>query len=222
MHEGVAEFMSRFVHIAISILFVTFVLAVIAISFYGYVIAPSKVEWPGVTDKTFWHWLKLIVAPVLLSGGGFLLYTAWTWSGPRRAEKSAHEAARHANLNRIATAYIDDIEELLVKEELLLKADPNDGKQEASISKLSKIARARTLNVLEGLDGPRKDSIIRFLCEAGLFEQSEESTKLFIDLSGANLRGATEVAINALKQRAVPLEDATLPNGKKYKSPPAS
>ena len=151
----------------------------------------------------------------MLSGGGFLLYTAWAWSDHRLAEKHAREAERHANLASIAKAYIDDIEELL------LRADPKDAE------KLSVIAWARTLNVLEGLDGNRKGGIIQFLSNVGLLKKPKPTgQQLFIDLGGANLSDAvlsnadlsdaTGVDIEELERQAASLEGATMPNGQKY------
>jgi hypothetical protein len=169
--------------------FVILVLAASAISVLGYVL---HLEWTGVTERNFWHWLELLVAPVLISGGGFLLYTAWAWSDHRRketeaheAEKKAHEAARDADLDRITKGYLDHIEQLLLEA----------GSHEEMSEIVCAIARARTLNVLEGLDQYRKGSIIRFLYTASLLTQSKSSEQpssehLFILLKGANLRDA--------------------------------
>src|SRR6516225_9351364 len=49
-----------------------------------------------------------------------------------------------------------------------------------------KIARARTLTVLRGLDSSRKASVIQFLHEAGLIDKD----RCIINLKGADLRGA--------------------------------
>src|SRR5215212_4340571 len=175
---------------AIILFFVILVLAAFAISVLGYVL---HLEWAGVTERTFWHWLELLVAPVLISGGGFLLYTAWAWSDHRlkeiethEAEKKAHEAARNAELDRITKGYLDHIEQLL-----LLEAGSHEEKPEIVCA----IARARTLNVLQGLDKYRKGSIIRFLYTASLLTQPKSSEQpssehLFILLKGANLREA--------------------------------
>jgi hypothetical protein len=174
---------------AIILFFVILVLVASAISVLGYVL---HLEWAGVTERTFWHWLELLVAPVLISGGGFLLYTAWAWSDHRlkeieahEAEKAAHEAARNADLDRITKGYLDHIEQLLLEA----------GSHKGEVEIVCAIARARTLNVLEGLDEYRKGSIIRFLYTASLLTQPKSSEQpssqhLFILLKGANLRGA--------------------------------
>ena len=91
-------------HIVIGLSFAVVILAAIAISILGYVF---HWDWTGVTEKRFWHWLELLIVPVLLSGGGFLLYSAWAWSDHRVAEKQHHEAARDANLDLIVQKYLE-------------------------------------------------------------------------------------------------------------------
>jgi hypothetical protein len=86
-------------HIVVILLFVMFVLAAFAIIVLGYLL---QLKWTGVTGKTFWHWLGLLFAPVFLSGGGFLIYTLWTWSDHRNAQKESFEAARQGELHRIS------------------------------------------------------------------------------------------------------------------------
>ena len=172
---------NQWLHLAVIILFGILVLVAFSISVLGYV---DNWNWTGVTEKTFWDWLEILVAPVLLSGGGFLLYTAWTWSDHRLAEKGAYEASRHADLHGIANGYIDDIEQLLLKV-------GKGNSREAEIART--IAWARTLIVLEGLDPSRKGQIIRFLQHANLLKQAASShheprQQLFISLNGANLR----------------------------------
>jgi hypothetical protein len=173
---------NQWLHLAIIFLFGILVLVAFFISVLGYV---SDLHWTGVPEKTFWNWLEVLVAPVLLSGGGFLLYTAWTWSDHRLAETGAHEAARHASLHGIANGYIDDIEQLLLKVD---KGNSREGEIARSI------AWARTLIVLEGLDQGRKGHIIRFLQHASLLKQAASShheprQQLLISLKSANLRG---------------------------------
>jgi hypothetical protein len=188
----------RWPHIVVILSFVMFVLAAFAIIVLGYLL---QLKWTGVTGKTFWHWLGLLFAPVLLSGGGFLIYTLWTWSDHRAKEKAAHEAARQGNLDQIAQNYLDNIQELML-----------DREAAGEEAKLSAIARARTFNVFETLDPIRKGNTIRFLFRVGLLTAPKKDppknenkaepdssdpeqgaplkSPFFIKLKGANLRGA--------------------------------
>jgi hypothetical protein len=174
---------SQWLHIAVILIFAMFILTAFVITVLGYLF---RWEWTGVPEKTYWHWLELLIAPVLLSGGGFLLFKAWDWSDHRLTQQHAREAARHADLDSIAKTYLDEIEQLLLKVE-------GEGVQ----SKLARnIARTRTLNVLEGLDENRKGSIIRFLHDTGSLERGPH---LFISLKGANLKGANLRRANLCK-----------------------
>jgi uncharacterized protein YjbI with pentapeptide repeats len=197
-------------HIVAILFFAIFILTALAISIFGYVF---QWGWTGVTEKRFWHWLELLIAPVLLSGGGFLLYRIWAWSDHRIAMNQANEAARDAHLDQIAQKYLDSIQELIVDRE----APREEQEAQEHYKKLSAIARARTLNVFEALDPIRKGTIIRFLVNAGLIiepkekeaepekhEKSDTSgvdpseagygrpipSPFFIRLKDANLRGA--------------------------------
>jgi hypothetical protein len=196
---------NQWLHLVVIFLFGILILVAFFISVLGYV---ADWYWTGVPEKTFWNWLEVLVAPVLLSGGGFLLYTAWTWSDHRLAEKGAHEAARHAALHGIANGYIDDIEQLLLKVE---KGNSREGEIAPTI------AWARTLIVLEGLDRSRKGQIIRFLQHARLLKQAASShheprQQLFISLKSANLRGVhlPQVDLSGANLQEANLQEANL------------
>jgi uncharacterized protein YjbI with pentapeptide repeats len=105
-----------------------------------------------------------------------------------------------------------------------------------------KIARARTLTVLRGLDSSRKASVIQFLHEAGLIDKD----RCIINLKGADLRGADlsnadlssatldnanlsganferaelsgikKSTIEELEKQATSLKDAIMPDGSKH------
>jgi hypothetical protein len=164
--------------------FAIVILTALAVTILGYLF---HWDWTGVTEKKFWNWLELLIAPVVLSAGGFLLYRAWAWSDNRLAEKRTQEATRDATLDQIAQKYLDSIQELMIEREA-----PEEEQERHHKERLSAVARARTLTVLEALDSKRKAYIIRFLGNAWLI--MEEPPKeiaappFFIRLKGANLR----------------------------------
>jgi ABC-type nickel/cobalt efflux system permease component RcnA len=124
-------------HIVVGLIFAIVILAVLAISVLGYVFHWG---WTGVTEKKFWHWLELLIVPIVLSGGGFLLYRTWTWVDKRiaekhEAEKRGHEAVQDANLDQIAQRYLDSIQELIVDREA-----PEKEQEAHHNAKLSRIA----------------------------------------------------------------------------------
>lgn len=156
-------------HIVIGLIFAIVILTALAISILGYVFHR---EWTGVTEKRFWHSLVLLIAPGVLTGGGFLLYRTWTWVDQRIAAKheaekraqDAHKAEKHATLDQITQKYLNSIQELMVDRQ----PPGEEHKAQEHYKKLSAIARARTLNVFAALDPIRKGTIIRFLVYAGL------------------------------------------------------
>jgi uncharacterized protein YjbI with pentapeptide repeats len=79
-------------------------------------------------------------------------------------------------------AYIDSMSELLLDKGL---------SKSVEYAELRKIARVRTLTVLQHLDGRRKGTVLQFLNESGLIDKDQKIIDLTrADLSGADLLGA--------------------------------
>jgi uncharacterized protein YjbI with pentapeptide repeats len=139
---------------------------------------------------TLWDWIKLLIVPAVIAGGGL-----WFNAQQReREQRTAHERAQDEALQ----GYLDGMSELLTdKERPLHRAQPGDS--------LSTVARARTLTALGRLDGGRKRSVLRFLFESeliykertfldesGLMERRHNIVSLQqADLTKADLRGAS-------------------------------
>ena len=143
-----------------------------------------------------WDWIKLLIVPAILAGGGLWFNTQQR----AREQRIARERAQDDALQ----AYLDGMSQLLTdKERPLNKAQPGD--------RLSTVARARTLTVLARLDSGRKRSVLEFLYESRLIDQEypflDESDLIErhptivrlqqADLSGANLVG-TDLSTAAL------------------------
>src|SRR5829696_3066208 len=102
---------------------------------------------------TLWDWLELLVVPAVIAGGGI-------WFNTQQREREQRTAERRAQ-DETLQAYLDGMSHLLTdKEQPLHSARPDD--------RLSTVARARTLTVLERLDSLRKRSVLQFLYESGL------------------------------------------------------
>ena len=126
--------------------------------------------WTGLSQKTLWDWLQLLIIPAVLAVGGFLFNFV--------ASKNEREIASDKQHEDALQAYIDKISELLLKEHL--------GELKPEYEEVRNIARVRTLTVLRGLDAERKGSVLQFLYESGLISKDKQ----IINLSGANLSGA--------------------------------
>lgn len=106
--------------------------------------------WTGF-NKTLWDWMQLLIIPVALALGAFLLNR----SDQRREQAIAIDNQREALLQ----SYLDRMSELLL-EKNIRTSQPDD--------EVRKVARARTLTALPRLDAERKRSILRFLADSGL------------------------------------------------------
>ena len=191
---------------------------------------------------TLWDWIKLLVVPAVIAGGGL-----WFNAQQRKRER---EIASDRAQDEALQAYLDHMSQLVTdKERPLHKARPRDN--------WSSVARARTFTALGRLDSSRKRSVMQFLYESGLIYKEGLVYKDQIivvdrwgfkkqiipdkgglverqynivsleqaDLRGADLSGAylQQTTLNAAKGwteeqllEAHTLEGATMPNGQKY------
>jgi uncharacterized protein YjbI with pentapeptide repeats len=173
----------------------------VGVIIYGYL---SKSGWVGVTDKTFWDYLELLIVPAALAIGVTLLNQA------QERERNAQEDAREQQRERDATqreqeresaeearrnreqeidvqraqdaelrAYLAQIGQLLLdKERPLGESKVGDA--------VRTLARARTLSVVPSLDGRRKRSVVQFLYESDLITVDRR----VVDLTGADFTRA--------------------------------
>lgn len=129
-----------------------------------------NVKVPGLSGKTLWDWLQLLIIPAVLSLGAFLF---------NRAERSSEQAV--ALDNQRATAlqiYLDRMSELLL-EKNLRTSQPDD--------EVRTVARSQTLTVVRSLDVNRKRALLQFLHESGLISNDEGNG--IVSLEGAALHG---------------------------------
>jgi uncharacterized protein YjbI with pentapeptide repeats len=148
----------------------------------------------GLSDKTIWDWLQLLIVPLVLAAIG-ILFTA-----QQDIRQQAVEAQRAQDT--ALQAYLDQMGRLLFENNLR-------GAEEGS--EIRTLARARTLTVLGSLDPDRKTQVMQFLLEANLIRSIEGRAPVIglgnADLSGANLRGAN---LNGSQLAGAELSDANL------------
>ena len=164
--------------------------------------------WTGFTGeketyRTLYDWMQLLFIPVVLAIAGF-----WFNHRERKAaemrdeneEKTAnmraieelrfqelhaqteHEVAQDNQREGALQAYINEMSELLLHENLR-KSEKDD--------EVRNIARVRTITVLPRLDSDRKGSVVQFLHESGLIHNDNTIIDLKdADLTDANLCGA--------------------------------
>jgi len=143
--------------------------------------------------RTLWDWLELLIVPAALAIGVYWLNRRQTerereaQAAQRERERGAQAAQRERELeiereraqDEALQAYLVHMSQLPLE---LQRLGDADRAQEL----LLQVARARTLTVLQRLDGPRKRSVLQFLTEGGLIDRSNP----VIGLRGADLSGA--------------------------------
>jgi Pentapeptide repeats (8 copies) len=136
-----------------------------------------------VPAKRLWDWLDLLVVPVVLAVGAFLLDAS--------RKRSERETERDRQKQQILDEYFAYISELLLDKDL---------SQESASNPVREVARTRTLTALRLLDGMRKAQLLQFLYEARLI-----SADPVIQLNGADLRGASldEATLSGAELRGV-------------------
>jgi len=133
---------------------------------------------------TLWDWLKLLIVPAVLAGGGI-------WFNKQQRDREL-EIADQRTQDEALQAYLDQMSHLLTDKELRRTTHWLD---EARIT-----ARARSLAALRRMDGEHRKSVLQFLYEAQLINRRESTFvegvtyKLgparIVGLSGADLRSA--------------------------------
>jgi uncharacterized protein YjbI with pentapeptide repeats len=158
------------------IILIIMIISIIVINTYGY-LCPLK--WVGVVDyqsiefRTLWDWMELLLIPIVLSFGAFLLTRA-----EKNHERKLETQRRQTNIQiahdremvdrelekdrleqKSLDQYFDVLSELLLEHKL----------RESNIDdEVRTIARTRTLTILLDLNGKRKGLLIQFLYEANL------------------------------------------------------
>ncbi len=150
-------------------------------------------RWTGLTGKTLWDWLQLLVIPLALVGVGFVLSSLQSareqHREEQRAERGQRREARQAARDREIAAddrreqalrgYLQEMSDLMLQGSLLRAR----GSSEARL-----VARTLTLTVLRRLDVRRKAAVARFLAESHLLNEGF-GRRPRLDLGGADFRG---------------------------------
>jgi uncharacterized protein YjbI with pentapeptide repeats len=156
--------------------------------------------------KTLWDLLELLIIPVVLAVGAYLLNR----SERRNEQKISDDRLAEAALQN----YLDKMTELLLSHGL---------RESAPDAEVRHVARSRTLSILRTLDPGRKLASFRFLFEAELIESDQPVVSLqqadlrkinldFIKLERVNLCSAdlTEASLVGTVLNEAYLHGATL------------
>lgn len=146
-----------------------------------------------VGGKTLWEWLQLLIVPIMLS----LITVAFTWQQntrqqrievkrdqqAQRIESHRAEAEREIQEQRAQQAtlqaYLDQMGTLLLDRGLRNASEDSD---------VRRLARARTLVVLDALGSERQNRVFRFLEETELLQSRPPDQPPIISLKYAYLQ----------------------------------
>jgi hypothetical protein len=135
----------------------------------------------GLGDKTAWDLLQLLIVPLALAAIGFW-FTAQQEARQQEIEAQRARVEREIEAQRAEQVtfqtYLDQMGTLLL-DRGLRAADEN--------SDVRRLARARTLVVLDALSPPRQERALRFLNEAELIQGSPPDEQPVITLKYASL-----------------------------------
>lgn len=144
--------------------------------------APNEDSRWGFRGMTVRNWLELLVVPLVLAGVGFWFAAQQDARQQRTEERRAElereiedQRAQHATLQ----AYLDQMGTLLLERDLRVSDEDSD---------VRRLARARTLVVLDALGSDRIDRVLRFLEETELSQAGPEGQPPIISLKYAVLR----------------------------------
>jgi hypothetical protein len=135
----------------------------------------------GLADKTAWDLLQLLIVPLMLAAVG-LWFSAQQEARQQELEDQRARVEREIEAERAEQvtfqAYLDQMGTLLLDRGLRAAGENSD---------VRRLARARTLVVLDALSPPRQERALRFLNEAELIEGSPPDEQPVITLKYASL-----------------------------------
>ncbi len=146
-----------------------------------------------VGGKTVWDWLQLLVVPVMLS----LITVAFTWQQSARQQRIEDQRAQQAQEieERRAEAEREIQEQRAQQSTFQMYLDQMGGllldrglRSAGENSDVRRLARARTLVVLESLGAHRQNRVLRFLEETELIQARAPDRPPIISLKYASLR----------------------------------
>jgi len=203
------------------------VAVVVAGAVLNIILAGYAVPWTGFGEtpirdtfqppKTLWDWFDLLIIPIVLLVGGFLLSRAERRRDQDLAEERRErdreladariyrdkiDAVRREQENALNT-YLTQMTQLLVDKEI--REDPRTSR---SADAARDAARVWTLTTLRRVTSEQKRTVIQFLHDAGLIYR----TKPIVNLSGADLRSVdlNGADLNGADLRSVDLNGADL------------
>src|SRR5215203_3731732 len=156
--------------------------------------------------KTLWEWLGLFIIPTMLAAGAF-----WLNQRQKRHDEQIQEAQKEreetAAIKRAQDealgAYLDQMSDLMVDRDLRKSVGPEPEKPD-----LRRLAQARTLAILLGLDQDRKRRPLKLIYELSLIMKEEPILNL--KNAGLDTANLSQITLHDAYLRGADLSDANL------------
>jgi uncharacterized protein YjbI with pentapeptide repeats len=150
------------------VLWVVLIITVILLAGYT-ILAP----YTGFRGQKFWDWLELVGISTAIGFVG--------WIFARRQQERGEAVTLEQAQNDALRAYLDQMSNLMIDQKL--------GKnQEDSIEdSVRKVAQARTIAILLGLDAEHKRRPLKLVYELGLINKNRNGHKSIVELKNAGL-----------------------------------
>src|SRR5215216_1453405 len=132
---------------------------------------PTRASDSVQPPKTLWEWLGLLIVPTMLAAGAFWINQRQKQHDDQiqQVQKEREEtAAIQRAQDEALRAYLDQMSDLMVDKELRKNVGPEPEKPD-----LRRLAQARTLAILLGLDQDRKRRPLKLIYELSLIMKEE-------------------------------------------------
>lgn len=140
------------------------------------ILSGYALTWTGFQTKTLWDWMELLIIPIVLALGVFILNRSERAIERENANNRAElerEIAKDRQQEAALQSYIERMSELLIEKKL----------RTTKIKEIRDVARTLTISVMRTLDKDRNNLVIQFLREAQLITDKKSI------LNGANMEG---------------------------------
>ena len=170
-------------------------IAIIVLFWAGYTVLEP---FTGFGGHSFWDWLKLVGISTAIGFVG--------WIVARRQQERDEAVALEHTQDEALRAYLDQMSNLMIDQKL----GRND--ENAVEESVRKVAQARTIAILLGLDSEHKRRPLKLVYELGLINRDGNGTESIIELKNAGLDGANlrELTLRDANLRCVDLRATDL------------
>ena len=170
-------------------------IAIIVLFWAGYTVLEP---FTGFGGHSFWDWLELVGISTAIGFVG--------WIVARRQQERDEAVALEHTQDEALRAYLDQMSNLMIDQKL----GRND--ENAVEESVRKVAQARTIAILLGLDSEHKRRPLKLVYELGLINRDGNGTESIIELKNAGLDGANlrELTLRDANLRCVDLRATDL------------